>query len=171
MQSVGKRRFVFGALALLLVLALLLTAAAFTADGVAEAAVLKQGSTGDKVREMQQKLKSWGYYDGSADGIFGSGTRSAVIYFQRVNGLSADGIVGTATAAALGMVLSGSSGTSSGTASSGALKRGSTGDKVREMQQKLKSWGYYDGSADGIFGSATESAVKYFQRRKRNIMG
>ena len=166
MQSVGKRRFVFGALALLLVLALLLTAAAFTADGVAEAAVLKQGSTGDKVREMQQKLKSWGYYDGSADGIFGSGTRSAVIYFQRVNGLSADGIVGTATAAALGMTLSGSSGTSSGTASSsGALKRGSTGDKVREMQQKLKSWGYYDGSADGIFGSATESAVKYFQRR------
>ena len=165
MQSVGKRRFVFGALALLLVLALLLTAAAFTADGVAEAAVLKQGSTGDKVREMQQKLKSWGYYDGSADGIFGSGTRSAVIYFQRVNGLSADGIVGSATAAALGMTLSGSSGTSSGTASSGALKRGSTGDKVREMQQKLKSWGYYDGSADGIFGSATESAVKYFQRR------
>ena len=166
MQSVGKRRFVFGALALLLVLALLLTAAAFTADGVAEAAVLKQGSTGDKVREMQQKLKSWGYYDGSADGIFGSGTRSAVIYFQRVNGLSADGIVGSATAAALGMTLSGTSGTSPGTASSsGALKRGSTGDKVREMQQRLKNWGYYDGSADGIFGSATESAVKYFQRR------
>ena len=114
MQSVGMRRFVFGALALLLVLALLMTAAAFTADGVAEAAVLKQGSTGDKVRETQQKLKSWGYYDGSADGIFGSGTRSAVIYFQRVNGLPADGIVGSATAAALGITLSGASGSSSG---------------------------------------------------------
>ena len=116
MQSVGKRRFVFGALALLLVLALLLTAAAFTADGVAEAAVLKQGSTGDKVREMQQKLKSWGYYDGSADGIFGTATESAVKYFQRRNGLSADGIVGSATAAALGITLSGASGSSSGNA-------------------------------------------------------
>ena len=116
MQSVGKRRFVFGALALLLVLALLLTAAAFTADGVAEAAVLKQGSSGEKVREMQRKLKSWGYYDGSADGIFGSATESAVKYFQRRNGLSADGIVGSATAAALGMTLSGSSGGSSGSA-------------------------------------------------------
>ena len=81
MQSVGKRRFVFGALALLLVLALLLTAAAFTADGVAEAAVLKQGRTGGKGREMQQKVKSGGYYDGACDGVFGSGERRAGEYF------------------------------------------------------------------------------------------
>ena len=58
---------------------------------------------------MQRKLKNWGYYDGAVDGIFGSGTREAVIYFQRVNGLGADGIVGSATAAALGMSLSSSS--------------------------------------------------------------
>ena len=102
-------------------------------DGTADAAVLKQGSSGSDVRTLQQKLKSWGYYDGSVDGIFGSGTKEAVKYFQRTNGLSADGIVGSATAAALGMSLSGSSsGTSSG---SGTLRKGSSGDSVKTLQQ------------------------------------
>lgn len=134
-------------------------------DGTADAAVLKQGSSGSDVRTLQQKLKSWGYYDGSVDGIFGSGTKEAVKYFQRTNGLSADGIVGSATAAALGMSLSGSSsGTSSGS-SSGTLRKGSSGDSVKTLQQKLKNWGYYGGSVDGVFGSGTDQAVRYFQSR------
>ena len=91
----------------------------------AQAEVLKQGSTGATVKTIQQKLKNWGYYDGSVDGIFGSGTRSAVVYFQRTNGLSADGIVGSATAAAMGVSLGTSSGSSS--TSSGVLKQGSSG--------------------------------------------
>ena len=62
---------------------------------------------------IQQKLKRWGYYTGSVDGIYGSKTREAVKYFQRKNGLSVDGIVGPKTAAALGMTLSGSSSSSS----------------------------------------------------------
>jgi Cell wall hydrolyses involved in spore germination len=73
----------------------------------ADAAVLKRGSRGDEVVTLQKKLKQWGYYDGSVDGIFGAGTEKAVQYFQRKNGLTADGIVGTKTAAALGMTLSG----------------------------------------------------------------
>ena len=73
----------------------------------ADAAVLKKGSQGDEVVTLQKKLKQWGYYDGAVDGIFGSGTRKAVEYFQRKNGLTADGIVGAKTAAALGMTLSG----------------------------------------------------------------
>lgn len=77
-----------------------------------DAAVLKRGSSGSQVRTLQTKLKNWGYYTGSIDGIFGSKTVSAVKYFQRKNGLTADGIVGTKTAAALGMSISGSSGTS-----------------------------------------------------------
>ena len=97
--------------------------------------------------------------------IFGSGTREAIIYFQRANGLSADGIVGSATAAALGMSLSSSSpGGGSAGSSGGTLRQGSTGDKVSEMQRKLKNWGYYDGAVDGIFGSGTREAVIYFQR-------
>lgn len=84
-----------------------------------EAAVLKQGSTGSSVRTLQTKLKSWGYYTGSVDGIYGSQTVKAVKYFQSKNGLAVDGIVGAKTAAALGMTLSGSSsGSSSGSYSS-----------------------------------------------------
>ena len=69
----------------------------------AEAAVLKKGSTGGEVKEVQRRLKEWGYYTGNVDGIFGSGTRAAVVAFQKKNGLAADGVVGAATYKALGM--------------------------------------------------------------------
>ena len=71
---------------------------------VAEAAVLRQGSKGNEVKEVQRRLKSWGYYKGSVDGVFGAGTKSAVVSFQKKNGLKADGVVGAATYKALGMV-------------------------------------------------------------------
>ena len=69
----------------------------------AQAATYRQGPTGEQVRTIQTKLKNWGYYDGAVDGIFGSGTAEAVRYFQRKNGLTADGIAGPATLKALGM--------------------------------------------------------------------
>ena len=78
--------------------------AADTAQTAAiEAAVLRQGSRGDEVKEVQRRLKQWGYYSGSVDGVFGAGTKQAVISFQKKNGLTADGVVGKATYAALGM--------------------------------------------------------------------
>ena len=46
-----------------------------------------------------------------------------------------------------------------------ALKRGSTGDDVSAVQRRLKQWGYYSGAVDGIFGYATERAVKWFQEK------
>ena len=76
----------------------------------AQAATYRQGSTGEQVRIIQTKLKNWGYYDGAVDGIFGSGTVQAVKYFQRKNGLTADGIVGPATLRALGMSSGGGGG-------------------------------------------------------------
>ena len=69
----------------------------------AQAATYRQGSSGEQVRVIQTKLKNWGYYDGAVDGVFGSQTTQAVKYFQRKNGLTADGIVGPATLKALGM--------------------------------------------------------------------
>ena len=66
-------------------------------------AVLKQGSKGGEVKEVQRRLKLWGYYKGSVDGVFGAGTREAVIAFQKKNGLKADGVVGKSTYKALGM--------------------------------------------------------------------
>lgn len=101
-----------------LFLALLFLLAAVLASG-AQAASLRRGASGDDVVTLQKKLKNWGYYSGTVDGIFGGQTEQAVIYFQRKNGLTADGIVGEQTANALGMQLSGSSsGDSSGTGAS-----------------------------------------------------
>ena len=69
----------------------------------ASAATYRQGDRGSGVTTIQTKLKNWGYYNGAVDGIFGSQTSEAVRYFQRKNGLTADGVVGSATQAALGM--------------------------------------------------------------------
>jgi N-acetylmuramoyl-L-alanine amidase len=69
----------------------------------APVAVLKNGSRGSEVKEVQRRLKLWGYYNGSVDGVFGAGTKKAVVAFQKKNGLTADGVVGKATYKALGM--------------------------------------------------------------------
>lgn len=78
-------------------------------------ALSRYGSTGAEVRQIQTKLKNWGYYKGSVDGIFGSQTLAAVKSFQRKNGLAVDGIVGEKTLAALGINSSGNSSGSSNT--------------------------------------------------------
>ena len=74
----------------------------------ASAASYRRGSTGSTVSEIQTRLKNWGYYSGKVDGIFGSATEAAVKKFQAKNGLTADGIVGPATLAALGISSGGS---------------------------------------------------------------
>ncbi len=61
------------------------------------------GSKGNDVIELQKRLKQWDYYKGVVDGVFGSATYEAVRLFQRRNGLSADGVVGSQTRKALGM--------------------------------------------------------------------
>lgn len=72
-------------------------------------AALREGDRGSDVRTVQEKLKRWGYYSGEVDGIYGTQTASAVRAFQKKNGLTVDGIVGTATSQALGMTLSSTS--------------------------------------------------------------
>ena len=76
-------------------------------------ALSKYGSRGDEVKQIQTKLKRWGYYNGSIDGIYGSKTLEAVKYFQRKNGLTVDGIAGPATLKAMGITSSGTSSSSS----------------------------------------------------------
>ncbi len=68
-----------------------------------QTAVLRQGATGGEVKELQRRLKNWGYYSGAVDGIYGKGTVEAVKKFQKKNGLTADGVAGIATYRALGM--------------------------------------------------------------------
>ena len=66
-------------------------------------ALSKYGSRGEEVRQIQTKLKRWGYYNGNVDGIYGSQTQKAVRWFQSKNGLAVDGIAGKNTLAAMGI--------------------------------------------------------------------
>ncbi len=76
-------------------------------------AVSKNGSRGEEVRKIQTKLKNWGYYNGSVDGVYGWQTENAVRSFQKKNGLTADGVAGVKTLNAMGIFTSSSSSNSS----------------------------------------------------------
>ena len=78
------------------------------------AALSKYGSRGGEVTQIQQRLQELGYDPGTADGIFGTRTQQAVLAFQRDYGLTADGIVGEKTLAALGITSSGGGGSGGG---------------------------------------------------------
>lgn len=82
------------------------------------------GSRGDEVKQIQTKLKNWGYYKGNVDGIFGEQTKQAVISFQKKNSLTADGVAGPQTLKAMGI----SSSSSSSGGSSGGQGQYSSGD-------------------------------------------
>ncbi len=140
---------------------------------------LQQGSSGDNVVVIQNALNTVSSQFNVipvvvVDGIFGSGTRAAVIAFQRQFDLLADGIVGSATWDLLlrtaNDIDEGDGPSSSLPTFPGTLLRlGSRGNDVQLMQQRLKSISIYypsipDLNADGIFGPATEASVIAFQR-------
>lgn len=108
-----KKYFLYLWRILIIVLLNILMITVIMNSGTAEA-LSKQGSQGDEVTQIQTKLKNWGYYSGNVDGIFGEETKKAVVSFQQKNGLTADGIAGSATLAALGI-----NGSSEGSGSSG----------------------------------------------------
>ena len=76
------------------------------------------GMRGTQVQQVQRKLKQWGYYDGDVDGVFGQGTYDAVVLFQRRNGLTADGVAGEKTLAAMGIAGNGAAAASAGVSAS-----------------------------------------------------
>ncbi len=76
-------------------------------------ALSKMGSTGQEVRNIQTRLKNWGYYTYTVDGIYGSRTVTAVKSFQRKNGLTPDGIAGPATLSKIGLPTGSTSSSSS----------------------------------------------------------
>ena len=76
-------------------------------------ALSKMGSTGQEVRNIQTRLKSWGYYTYTVDGIYGSRTVTAVKSFQRKNGLTPDGIAGPSTLSKIGLPTGSTSSSSS----------------------------------------------------------
>lgn len=148
--------------------------AGLTADGIAgtstvnalfatdapekvDTTTLKQGDKGDSVKALQKRLIELGYLTGTADGSFGSGTKTAVAAFQKAAGLTADGVAGSSTITALFSA-------SAPRKADGTLKRGDRGDAVATLQKRLRELGYLTDTADGIFGDTTEDAVKAFQK-------
>lgn len=149
---------------------------------------LQYGSSGDSVRTLQTALNSLGYSCGSADGKFGTATYNAVRAFQRAKGLMVDGKAGTATQTALysasGQNTGGATASPAPTEApstlppentpaptapassmpSQTLRLGMRGNDVMVLQQKLNEKGYAAGSADGVYGSKTVTAVKAVQK-------
>ena len=123
-----------------------------TPPGETNFVTLKQGSTNKgAVTTLQLNLRARGYKI-AADGIFGTGTKNAVINFQRSKGLVADGIAGAKTWAALVPT----------------LKEGARGDAVKALQLELRASGH-NITADGIFGASTKAAVIRHQKAERLV--
>ena len=116
--------------------------------------------------ELQLALINRGYVPtGGVDGIFGAATKGALQRFQTARGLSASGQGDAATLQALGLAAGASSNSpAASTPPSGQLALGSRGSAVVALQQALLNRGIaVAGGADGIFGPATQAALKQFQ--------
>lgn len=131
-------------------------------SNTAKYTTLRPGDSGTAVRQLQTTLKQKGYYTGTVDGEYGSGTTAAVKAFQQKMGITpTDGIAGDKTLTAL---------YSSDAVDSdeyATLRPGDTGSAVRTMQATLYELGYYDGSRDGVYGNTTQDAVRAFQIRNK----
>ena len=106
------------------------TEQAYQGSLIEPTAIVNAKSSKSDVKLVQQKLKNWGYYKGSVDGIYGSKTKAAVILFQKRNGLVADGIVGNKTLAAMGISQSKLSGSGSNSSSNTSSVNGYSSSDV-----------------------------------------
>lgn len=133
--------------------------------------VYAEGNRGSMISDMQVRLQTAGYLKGGVDGVYGADTTNAVKAFQKAKGIPVSGAIDEMTYSALRNVDSSSpSYESSGGEEGSSASRGASlyiigdsGSEVSSIQRKLKKMGYLDGSADGIYGGDTASAVKAFQ--------
>jgi len=131
---------------------------------------LKEGASGDGVRQLQQRLIELGIaVPGGADGAFGPGTTATVKEFQARVGYSRSGAVNAATAIALGAASTPAAtpapASNPSPSTPTTLKVGARGDAVKQLQQQLISAGFsVVGGADGIFGALTANALGSFQQ-------
>jgi len=151
-------------------LALAVAVSVLTVAQTAQALVMS-GDSGNQVRQVQVRLQELGYFTANATGNFGSLTQAAVIRFQRDAGLSADGIVGPKTLAALGLGViisppldTGNTGNTGYNRNLIGLGRGDRGPGVSDLQTRLQALGYFNQQPTGNFGSVTENAVIRLQQ-------
>ena len=122
---------------------------------------LRMGDSGSAVKDLQTKLKKLGYYDGTVDSTFGSGTYAAVKAFQKKYNLTADGVAGSETLKKLDSAYK----NADSDKDDGSLRKGATGSAVKDLQTKLKKLGFYNAYVDGSYGDTTVAAVKAFQKK------
>ena len=122
---------------------------------------LRMGDSGSAVKNLQTKLKKLGYYNGTVDSTFGSGTYAAVRAFQQKNGLTADGVAGSETLKKLDSAYK----NADSDKDDDSLRKGATGSAVKDLQTKLKKLGFYNAYVDGSYGDTTVAAVKAFQKK------
>lgn len=129
---------------------------------------LRFGYTGLDVKYTMQRLYDLGFYNSKIDEKFGSGMMKALKAFQKKNGLTADGVVGPKT---IKVLFSANALDADDPVppkpepEDPVLNFGDSGDKVKALQVRLASLGYYTGKLDGKFGKGTLEAVKLFQAR------
>jgi peptidoglycan hydrolase-like protein with peptidoglycan-binding domain len=133
--------------------------------GGSPSTLLQRGSRGSTVTNLQNRLKALGLFTGPVTGYYGDLTETAVRNFQRSRGIQVNGIAGPQTQAALYGTSSGSGGGGGGTPSA-TLQRGSSGSGVNNLQNRLKTLGFYTASVTGYYGDVTEAAVRDFQRSR-----
>ena len=122
---------------------------------------LRMGDSGSAVKDLQTKLKKLGYYSGTVDSTFGSGTYAAVRAFQKKYNLTADGVAGSETLKKLDSAYK----NADSDKDDGSLRKGATGSAVKDLQTKLKKLGFYNAYVDGSYGDTTVAAVKAFQKK------
>jgi peptidoglycan hydrolase-like protein with peptidoglycan-binding domain len=126
------------------------------------------GHEGPAVTMLQEKLWDLKYFTGTVDGKFGYTTISAVRAFQQANGLKVDGIVGNATWAKLNdpsaIPKPSTLATPKPGDASARVVYGQKNNLVKQIQERLKALGYYEGAIDSTFGYSTYLAVRDFQK-------
>jgi peptidoglycan hydrolase-like protein with peptidoglycan-binding domain len=132
---------------------------------LAEGPVLRLGSTGEAVLELQGFLAVRGYRLGALDGIFGSATDSAVKAFQQKQGLGPDGVVGPATRGVIARLAARPAFVALTSLDGRILSAPKRGTDVLELKRWLRAAGYDVGPRplDGLFNEATDAAVRAFQ--------
>lgn len=122
---------------------------------------LKQGDTGEAVKDLQRELRDTSYYGGKIDGIFGTDVKNAVKAFQASAGLTVDGKVGPKTKDAL---FNRTAKIFNGGIPVRNLSSGDRGFDVVVLQDRLYTLNYFSGASTGYFNAATVTAVKAFQK-------
>lgn len=155
MGTTSRRRrggSIGGAIAVALLLAMAFAPAGVSAAPVPSAFPHQSlGNRGVDVKAIQGFLRYHGTMTDRVDGVFGASTEAAVKAFQSARGLTADGRVGETTWAALLV----------------RVESGTTGEAVKALQRQLNEKRAAGVPVDGVFGAATQAALRAFQRHAR----